>query len=185
MVTSAAYNPLSPRNRGILHEMAQMPLEIGLHFDPSIYGVKPLEDLLPYVAEEAAVIQSITQRPIDSVSIHNPSVHNQYVLFPGYRNAYDPKIFNPELYLSDSRMVFSRDVIDFAERANTSAIQVLLHPLHFTEEGDAYPEIACRLVAQFANELDATFRVNSTYASLMPTDLLSMVRGNREFEGPE
>ena len=38
LTTGMMYNPAAPTNRKMLREMSDMGFEIGLHFDPSIYG---------------------------------------------------------------------------------------------------------------------------------------------------
>ena len=45
MTSSLTYNPLSFDNRRMLKKMSKMGFEIGLHFDPSIYGTKNYETL--------------------------------------------------------------------------------------------------------------------------------------------
>ena len=175
MTTSTSYSPMTAANRRRLRDIANMGFEIGLHFDPSVYESDSEAELQRRVDLEAAILESIIDRKIRSVSLHNPSIFQKYVLFPNYINAYDPRIFSPEVYLSDSRMVFSSDVLEFAERSNRSPVQILLHPLHFTEEGDTYPEIISRLAVEIVNEIDKTLGVNSTYAQLMKGDLLSYI----------
>jgi hypothetical protein len=46
---------------------------------------------------------------IESVSIYNPSVLGKYPLFEEYINAYDPRIFGEDRYISDSEQNFRHD----------------------------------------------------------------------------
>ena len=169
---SPTYNPMSLANRSMLVEMRDMGFEIGLHFDPSIYGNVSEAALHERARAESAILESIVGCPVESVSLHNPSVHNQYVLFPGYRNAYDPALFTPDVYISDSRMTFPSDLYQFVERARDSTVQVLLHPLHFSALGSTYPEIVCNLVTEMVDQIDSEFSVNSTYLEQMAGTLL-------------
>jgi len=164
---SPTYNPMSLVNRSRLVEMSAMGFEIGLHFDPSIYGEVSEDALQRRVHQESSILESILERSVDSISLHNPSVHNRYVLFSGYRNAYDPGLFTPEMYISDSRMVFLHNIYQFVERARSSHVQVLLHPLHFTPQASTYPEIVCDLVTEMVSQVDSEFSVNSTYSEQM------------------
>ena len=51
---------------------------------------------------------------VNSVALHNPSVHNQYPVFSDILNAYDERFFTLEKYLSDSRIdFFGKDPFTF------------------------------------------------------------------------
>jgi len=117
LTTNPTYNPASRENRRMLHEMADMGFDVGLHFDPLIYPHDDPSELGKKVRQEAGWLESITGRPVRSVSLHNPSVHQRYPLFTGYKNAYDPEIFAEDRYMSDSRMHFRHNVFEFIERA--------------------------------------------------------------------
>jgi hypothetical protein len=163
LTTTGQYNLLAAENRGMLREMAEWDFDVGLHFDPLIYESADPPTLAAAVDQEADLIAQITGRPVRSISIHNPSIHGQYPLFDGYVNAYDPQIFSPETYLSDSRMMFRHDLAEFAARAKTQTVQILLHPLHYTRHGEGYPQIASNIALRRIFDLDSGLRVNSTY----------------------
>src|SRR3712207_7869164 len=65
-------------------------------FRSSVYATEGESALDTRFRQECALLESIVGQSVRSVSVHNPSVHRQYVLFPGYRNAYDPEIFGPD-----------------------------------------------------------------------------------------
>lgn len=174
LTTSEFYNVLSPENRQMLAEMASWGFEIGLHFDPTIHGDVGHDEMKQKVDEEASIVQSVTGQRVESVSLHNPSVTGQYPLYGGYRNAYDPRIFNPGCYLSDSRMHFSSDVFQFVEKARTRVVQLLLHPLHYSPDGGGYPSFFCCFLANWIKRLDDTFRVNTGYDAAVRPDLLTL-----------
>lgn len=168
MATSATYNPLSARNRQMLSEMANNGFEIGLHFDPTVYGGIPSNELKRKVDMEAKILESITNQKIKSISLHNPSVHGQYPLFKGYINAYDKDFFSDESYMSDSCMDFrGKDPFEFVSKAKEKPIQILLHPLHYTENGEDYIGIFTNYILGLTDLIDNNFMVNPTYSSLV------------------
>lgn len=170
-----SYNPASRTNREMLREMTDSGFEIGLHFDPSLYGDSTDEQLEEYARIEANLLEVVTGKPILSVSIHTPSIHGKYPFFSSFRNAYDPRIFSDEVYMSDSRMNFrGKDPFEFVTRAQDKPIQILLHPMHFTNEGSPYPEMFHTYIKSHINVVDDEHRsVNSGYTQLVPGTLLS------------
>lgn len=169
MTTCDTYNPLSARNRQILSEMANNGFEIGLHFDPTVYGDIPRNELKSKVDAEAKILESITNQKIKSISLHNPSVHGQYPEFEGYINAYHMDFFSDESYMSDSCMDFrGKNPFDFVLKAKETPVQILLHPLHYTENGDDYIRIFTNYILDITDTTDNYFRgVNPTYSSLI------------------
>ena len=86
MTTCYFYNPLFLENRKKLSEMANNGFEIGLHFDPTVYGDISMNELKSKVDMEAKILESICNHKVTSVSLHNPSIHGQFPIFDGYRN---------------------------------------------------------------------------------------------------
>lgn len=175
MTTNLTYNPSTLENRKLLKRISDLGFEIGLHFDPLVYKHVDTNKLDEKVDEESFLLSKIIEKEIESVSLHNPSVHGQYTLFSNYNNAYDAKIFSSETYLSDSRMKFSIDPYEFVKRVKNHPIQILLHPLYYTIEGKTMPEIFYSFVKNFLSKIDGIYTENSTYAELMKTDLFSYV----------
>lgn len=177
LTTCYTYNIFAAQNRSKLREMSRSGFDIGLHFDPTIYRDVDVPRLKKFVDIEAGMLSSIIEKPVKSISLHNPSVHGQYPLFDGYVNAYDKAIFSDDRYLSDSQMVFgSKDPYLFAEKVKESTIQVLLHPLHYSEEGLNYLDIFAKYIKEEVNNIDKSFRDNAAYCDLVSsTDLFSYV----------
>lgn len=176
LVTASSYNCESRRNRSMIRQMADDGFEIGLHFDPSLYAEVSPEDLGVRARAEAAQLESICGRRVNSVSLHNPSVANEYPMLPGWLNAYDDAIFDPSIYLSDSRMSFRSDPRTFFERANERTHQLLLHPMHYAESEPLYPRAKLDLLKRIVDELDETFRPNSTYQARVGNRLIEMIQ---------
>ncbi len=169
MISSDFYNPISSSNRGHLRRMAEGGFEIGLHFDPMVYGDIDNESLAVAARTEARLLEDAVGVPVCSISLHNPSLLGKYPLFSGWNNAYDPAIFASDIYLSDSRMLFRHDPRRFLERASERTCQLLLHPLHYSEHGFPYPSPMLDRVRHFARNLDEKFQVNETYNRLIGT----------------
>ena len=167
LTTCHSYNVTSAKNRAMIREMADAGFDVGLHFDPSLYEGDTAEALAPHVRREASILEDVTGRPVRSISLHNPTSHGQYPLFPGLVNAYEPPLFDPAYYLADSCRSFrGKDPFRFIEKLRERSVQILLHPLHFSESGDGYAGIMARFFAGFASAVDQQLRpYNPTYAS--------------------
>lgn len=164
MTTCHTYNPLSPLNRKLLSEMIKDGFEIGLHFDPTVYGNISFDDLRDKVKIECQILESVITEPITSISLHNPSLSGKYPIFEGYINAYSEDIFSDECYLSDSCMDFrGKTPYEFVNKAGNMSLQIVLHPLHWSEKGDNYIEIFYKYIYRLVDSIDENFRLNPTY----------------------
>lgn len=139
LTTCERYNILSEKGREYLKKIIDLDHEIGLHFDPTLYGETNLEEA---VKKEVELLSFATGIEIKSISLHNPSIHGQYPLFEGFVNAYDPTLFSDENYISDSCFSFrGKDPLKFIQKIAHQTIQILIHPLHFSKNGHGYKEI--------------------------------------------
>lgn len=169
------YNPCSLANRKMIREMAEAGFDVGLHFDPLIYPAADEAQLARAAAREADLIAHIAGRDVTALSLHNPSVHGRYPFFDGFINVYQEPYFHEDRYLSDSRMGFrGKDPFDFVEENLEKTIQILLHPLHFTDSGGDYRHIMQNYLRHHVDQLDAQFRTaNDAYAGqVIPSELL-------------
>jgi hypothetical protein len=164
LTTSEAYNPRTKKNRSLLLEMIIDGFEIGLHFDPTVFGEVNDVDLIKHFNQEIESLENIINRPVQSVSLHNPSVHGKYPLFNGYINAYDPDLFGDQDYLSDSCLSFrGKDPFEFIELKHKKTCQILLHPLHYGEIQRGYDIILDDYIQMKAKEIDEEYKVNRAY----------------------
>lgn len=162
------YNVASSINRRHLQKLATEGFDIGLHFDPLLYPELTNDDLLPAVRKEVNWLSSIAGRQVLSISLHNPSTHGRYPLFPGFINAYEPDFFDPDFYLSDSCMQFrDKDPLEFIRKAEHHCLQILLHPFHYSEAGAGYPECYSAFLKRFAARIHESMQVNKTYVRQM------------------
>lgn len=167
LVTCDTYNCQARVNRERLRDIDKNGGEVALHFDPSLYETGDEEGLTLLANREAAILEDILGRRVESVSLHNPSIKNRYPMLAGWKNAYDPSIFNPDIYLSDSRMNFRQDPLEFFARNSGAVRQLLLHPMHYSEEPPIYPRPHLAYLREVATSLDRQFQVNAAYAELV------------------
>jgi len=166
LTTSVTYNPCASKNRRMLAEISKNGFEIGLHFDPTIYGNIAIAQLQKRAKAEAHLLSTIINKKVTSISQHRPKVsanHDRYIVFKNFHNAYDPRIFSPEKYISDSRMRFLKDIYKFCEKADDQTIQILLHPDHFFKIGKNYPDKLCQYFEEFTEDVDENFKMVSSY----------------------
>ncbi len=174
LTSCPTYNVLDKTNRQLLQEIASLGHEIGLHFDPTVYDEACLR---PAVDKEADVLSFAVGQEVKSISLHNPSVHGQYPMFDGYVNAYDPSLFSDQNYLSDSCYSFrNKDPFAFIKNIDNGMVQILLHPMHYSRDGDGYDTVIVRSLQRYMKELHASFSVNTTYRQHIGEDLIATFR---------
>lgn len=160
LTTCESYNVLCDRNRNLLREIVDMGHEIGLHFDPTLYG----SDLDTAARKEADFLSFATDQEVLSISLHNPSIHGQYPMFDGFINAYDAKMFSDDNYISDSRFMFrGKNPFEFIKKINNDMIQILLHPMHYSESGSGYDVVMVDTFVRYMQEIHSNFLVNQVY----------------------
>lgn len=161
LVSTDFYNVASASGRRLLRELRDDGFDVGLHFDPDVYGDVPLDSAF---AAERSFLESIIGMPLRSVSLHVPSAHQRYVSFEGLVNAYDPRWFGPDRYVSDSSRHWRRDPLEFLASPRPEVVQVLTHPIHFSEDGENYTAHFDRMTKSWRERLHAyTLRYNATY----------------------
>jgi peptidoglycan/xylan/chitin deacetylase (PgdA/CDA1 family) len=162
LVNTNNYNLFSFENQNIIQEIEGYGHEIGLHFDASFYN----KDFNTHAKKEALILNSILKNKVVSIALHNPSILNYRPKFKEYNDAYSQKYFIPEYYLSDSCFGFrGKDPFKFIENLKNSPFQqILLHPLHFSENGnktyiDKFEEMFTKKILRF----DVEQKRNPTY----------------------
>lgn len=74
LMTSNLYNVFSSESKKIILEMIKDGFEIGLHFDPTVYGNLQLNDLTEKMNYEVDMFERFYNTKIYSYSMHNPSL---------------------------------------------------------------------------------------------------------------
>ncbi len=165
LLTSPTYNPHSAESRRILTRMVEMGFEVGLHFDPTV------DEQGDRLTREAETLSRLCGENVVSVSLHNPTSRGEFPLYDGFINAYDPAIFEPESYLSDSLCRFRHEPREFLKRAKNRVVQLLLHPCHYGLAG-GYQESFQRHIDHYLDQVDRSFRpFNPTFAQQIQPDL--------------
>ena len=177
MVTNQFYNPISPPNREMLLEMIGNGFEIGLHFDPACYGNISGEVLQSKVDSEIRILEFAINHEIKSISLHKPARYGKHIAFTGYNNAYFPS----HSYMSDTHMVLEKNPFEFIRGAKERAIELTLHPFHYTEKGDNYLTIFTRFIHNMTDMVDSEFRGFETYRALIGNrKLTEHINGRKE-----
>lgn len=173
LTTCESYNVLCEKNKKILQEIISLGHEIGLHFDPTLYE----SDLSKVVQKECSILTLATGIDVKSISLHNPSVHGQYPMFKGFVNAYDIKLFSDNNYISDSRFDFrGKEPFEFIENIENNMIQILLHPLHFSNEGWGYDDIVYLSFKRHIESILSNFMMNSTFKSHISKTKIELIK---------
>lgn len=165
LTTTSNYNVNTAKNRKMIKEMSDKGFEVGLHFDPTVYAeLKTDEEFEEKARHEARMLEEITGTSVRTYSTHNPSVTGMYPQFSFLLNAYNEKYFNPDFYMSDSRMSFrGKDPHEFIKKAKDHFIQITLHAMQFSENGDDYLDIFRGMVHRQIENIDDIVRPANDY----------------------
>lgn len=135
---SQFYSIFEPAVEILLRRIQSFGHEVGLHFDAAAYGVKVWTDavLEAAVRREQALLETLLQSPIVTLSWHNPDQSNlldfQDETIAGLINAYSGRIRREYTYCSDSngywRFKPMREIID----EGTDRLHLLTHPEWWT-----------------------------------------------------
>lgn len=128
LLTAPYYNALSANNLSLLRSIAKMGHEIGLHYDCTGFELLTTEVRRQRVALLAETLSDGVGQKVTSIAQHKPASAGVRETFPLFRDAYDPRFFPVNGYLSDSRMRFGTDDVQAFFRANQRS-QVLIHPV--------------------------------------------------------
>jgi len=160
LTTAPTYNVASYTIRKMLKEMVKSGFEIGLHFDPTIYGDISSDKLQKQAEYECGVLEDVIKKPISSISLHNPSISGKYPQFKGYINAYSKELFEDKRYLSDSMRIDpdlhpyrGKDPYEFVRSATKYPLQIVLHPEQFLAEGGDYVDTITRYNETIMNDI--------------------------------
>jgi hypothetical protein len=152
----------------MINEISVLGFEVALHFDPTVYETSDISILKRRAGDEAKVLEDIVGKSVLSLSLHNPSVYGQYPKIEGYMNAYEPRLFSPENYLSDSRMLYHSEPVEFFSNMSSPLGQLLLHPMHYSATGARYPTQMINYLERSAQKIHNSLIVNSEYRRLVP-----------------
>lgn len=165
LLSTDLYNVFSTNSQKQITQMLEDGFEIGLHFDPTVYGDLSEEQLLDKMEIEINIFEEFYRTKIYSYSMHNPSTNGIYLNYPSLINAYDSKIFSDKNYISDSSYSFrGKNPREFLSKSKNELIQFLTHPIHFFGDGKiSYEKQLNSILNCYYNYLDELWSVNAVY----------------------
>lgn len=168
LLTTDLYNVFSLDSQRKINQMIKDGFEIGIHFDPIVYGDLEEKELIEKLKIEIWMFESFFNIKIHSYSMHNPSSSGIYINHPDLINAYDSRIFSNENYISDSSYSFrDKDPRKFIQKSSNKLIQFLTHPVHFFSNGEiSYEQQLNTILNKYYANLDAQWSVNRIYSSM-------------------
>lgn len=136
LLSSDFYNLLSKNNIEILNHIKAMGHEIGLHFDEVKYGSLDSEEMIYKIKEECEVLSQITGDNIRTVSMHRPSkwVLEADLKIPGIINSYGTEFFHDFKYVSDSRMRWREDIMNYVKEKAFPRFHILTHAFWYSKK---------------------------------------------------
>jgi hypothetical protein len=165
LLTSDLYNPFSQSSIYMIKRMINDGFEIGLHFDPTIYGHISAKKLEMKFRNEISILELAFDFKVQSFSYHKPSIHGVTTGFDGIINAYNSEIFSDFCYLSDSMYSFrGKDPIEFTKKSETQLVQFLTHPVHFFTDGNiTYEKQINYMLNNYYKKMKSIFEINKKY----------------------
>ena len=131
------YNPATQRTGETMRKIYEMGHEIGLHFDEVAYGGGlTSEETIQRIKKEAAILSSLLETPITTVSMHRPSKNtlNADLQIPGMINSYGKTFFCDFKYLSDSRRNWREPVLDIVRSGEYDRLHILTHAFWYHDQ---------------------------------------------------
>jgi peptidoglycan/xylan/chitin deacetylase (PgdA/CDA1 family) len=160
LLSSALYNPFRGSTRRAIREIASLGHDVALHFSTHEYwdANEPpkTEALEARVAEELAVLETVTGKSTSVVSFHRPPEWVFGESYDGFTSTYEQRFFEAVEYVADSKMRWREQVPDVASFSDT--VQVLTHPglwsdvdSSFEERIEAAAAATCRFASREAH----------------------------------
>ena len=149
---SPFYNALEVEVVERLREIDALGHEVGLHFDPAFYGLRPdhRAESDRRMREESAILESLLGHPIWSVALHNPGVCGWQDVedddLAGLVHATGRSIRSRFTYCSDSGGRWRFQQLEDVLRGGAPRLQVLTHPEWWVPEAMAPRERIARAI---------------------------------------
>ncbi len=132
-LSSRYYSAFEPEIATILRQIVAMGHDVGLHFDAEVCSHRQQPDYQRRLAFEARVLEEVTEAPVSTFSLHNPTTmvgdslnEKEYVSLV---NASSSSMRNEFSYCSDSNGLWRyRSLDDMVSDALIGRLYVLTHP---------------------------------------------------------
>lgn len=134
MLGSRFYNPFESGVLAVLKRLSVMGHGVGLHFDSASVPLSRnsgcIEEML---SNQANILSSILEIPINSFTLHNPTVGRvkniNAVRYGGLVNASAPELVSSFTYCSDSNGIWRhRSLIEVVQDPSVRRLYALTHP---------------------------------------------------------
>lgn len=158
-------NPFySLREKQIINYLRRLIIdgfEVGLHFEWLSLVTGKEQDFVSEFELAVRLLEDVCEHKIRSFSLHQPREKTPQFNTQGLVSAYDPTKFHPSRYLSDSRMSFRSDPLEFVSRGVSEVIQLLTHPEYYGDSPTS-PEKVCRSLRSLATERQLEYLSENT-----------------------
>ena len=168
LLRTEMYNPFSRDGSRAISRIRECGHEIGLHFDPALYGPDPTAQETA-IATECSILEQAHGGTVSVFSLHRPpkSQIGSADRVAGRLNAYGARFTKDIGYCSDStgRWRYGHP-LDHPSVRNGTALQLLTHPIWWYRDEPAEPQTRLEsLLAERRARLDEELGENcSAYA---------------------
>ena len=122
------YNIFNTKNKNIINQIKKDGHLIGLHVDENFFSIteKNILNILNFFRNNGYKFSNV-------ISFHRPSKSILKKKYKNLINTYEENFFNKDIYISDSgKNIFFENNIDNFLKNKNKAIQILLHPVWWT-----------------------------------------------------
>ena len=158
LMRNDSYNLISDTSTDILHKFKELGHSISLHFDMLLY--KNAKDEFQ---KEKEIFEHYFNTEVDIISIHRPAdnfLKNPEEFF-SVENTYEKKFTKDTQYFADSggsfRFGYPTDSNAFKNNKN---IQLLIHPVWWTTNGNNVINIVNKVINRKSKKLESHFKKN-------------------------
>ena len=157
MLSSNFYNLMSNNNLDKVRKIRDLKHKISLHWDPTAY-----KEEKPFLTEKK-VFEELFNVSTDIVSVHRPGdfmKDNDRQLF-GVAHTYQNRFFKYMSYISDSAGTEVQiKVGQYLENRNKNGLQLLLHPIWWTDELNSPTSTLNKWLLKNTNFIRSELRTN-------------------------
>lgn len=166
LVSTDFYNIFSKKSHNLLEKIQALGHEIGLHLDETVYP-KCAHDsscIQEKILQEVALLQTVTGRPVTTVSMHRPSkaVLDADLKIPGMVNSYSDLFFRQFKYLSDSRRHWREPVREIIKSEQYERLHLLTHAFWYHSAEQTLQESVSNFIASGNLKLYQSMKENIT-----------------------
>ena len=135
MLSSTAYNIFSLEARAAIRRVTDMGHSLGLHFQAEQNEDKSDSELQDLITQQCRILSDVTECRVKSFSYHQPShtMLGRNLVVPGLVNAYNFRESAGFTYTSDTNMEWRSGHPVELVRSGIRRLQILVHPMWWTE----------------------------------------------------